>query len=270
GDKVLVPNPGYPTYSSVSNLVEAKIIYYDLLENSNWEPDFNELEKSDLSKAKLMWVNYPNMPTGASASKQLFNKLINFAKKHKILICNDNPYSFILNDKPLSILETPGAKEVAIELNSLSKSHNMAGWRLGMVAGKEEYIQTIIKVNSNVHSGIFKPIQEASVEALNNPPSWYQNLNFIYKERRKIVWDIFDLLDCQYDKTQNGMFVWAKIPVCKKSAKKYSDQILKQANVFITPGFIFGTNGINYLRIALCSDVKLLQEAKNRIERNIN
>ncbi len=267
GDEVLVPNPGYPTYSSVSNLVEAKIIYYDLLENSNWEPDFNALEKSDLSKVKLMWVNYPNMPTGASASKQLFNKLINFAKKHKILICNDNPYSFILNDKPLSILGIPEAKDAAIELNSLSKSHNMAGWRLGMVAGKEDYIQTIIKVNSNVHSGIFKPIQEAAVEALNNPPSWYQNLNLIYKERREIVWEIFNILDCQYDKTRNGMFVWAKIPQNKKTAEIYSNEILYQAGVFITPGFIFGTKGINYLRISLCSDIKLLTEAKNRIEK---
>lgn len=269
GDEVLVPDPGYPTYSSVSNLVEAKIIKYDLLENNNWEPDFENLEKQDLSKVKIMWVNYPNMPTGAAASKQLFKKLVDFGKKNNILIINDNPYSFILNDTPLSILETEGAKDVAIELNSLSKSHNMAGWRIGMVAGDAEYIQTIVKVNSNVHSGIFKPLQEAASEALGNPPDWYIKINTIYKERRNIVFEIFDLLKCKYDKKQTGLFVWAKIPEKYKSAEELSDLILYNSNVFVTPGFIFGSNGQNYLRISLCGDVENLKEAKKRIEKII-
>lgn len=267
GDGVLVPNPGYPTYTSVSNLVQANIINYPLDEANNWQPDFEMLDKMDLSNIKLMWVNYPNMPTGANGSKELFEKLVAFGKKHKILVCNDNPYSFVLNEEPKSILAYDQAKETAIELNSLSKSHNMAGWRIGMIAGAQDYIQTIIKVSSNVHSGMFLPLQKAAVEALRQPKAWYEQLNKKYQSRRSIVYQIFDRLKCSYDKNQKGLFVWARIPETYENAESYSEKILQQAHVFVTPGFIFGSKGDRYLRISLCSHEETLEEALKRIGR---
>ncbi|HBY01185.1 MAG TPA: aminotransferase, partial [Rikenellaceae bacterium] len=251
GDEVLVPNPGYPTYQSVSNLVGAKIRYYKLKEENNWLPDIEELEKENLDNVKLMWVNYPNMPTGAGSTKELFQNLVDFGLRNNILICNDNPYSFILNDSQLSILEAKGAKEIALELNSLSKSHSMAGWRIGMVAGNEEYINTILKVKSNMDSGMFLPLQQAAVEALKNPEQWFNQNNEVYGERREIVFEILDLLKCKYIRDQTGLFVWAKISDEFENGEKLSDYILKIANVFITPGSVFGSNGDSYIRISL-------------------
>ncbi len=265
GDKVLIPNPGYPTYTSVTKLVGAEPVFYNLKEETNWLPDFEELEKLDLEEVKIMWVNYPNMPTGTRASKDLFQKLVNFGIKHKILIVNDNPYSFVMNDEQLSILEAENAKDVALELNSLSKSHNMAGWRIGMVAGDEEYISAILQVKSNMDSGMFKALQLAAVEALALNKEWYKSLNKIYGKRRGIVFDIFDKLGFEYDKNQVGMFVWAKITDNYKDAETFSDELLKNAAVFITPGSIFGSNGKKYVRISLCSDLETLEKSRQRI-----
>lgn len=267
GDAVVVPDPGYPTYSSVSKMCEAKIITYNLKEKNKWLPDFKELEKLNLKKAKFIWVNYPNMPTGAEATDDCFEKLIAFAKKHRILICHDNPYSMVLNnDKPKSILSYKGAKEVAIELNSLSKSFNMAGWRVGWVAGNKDYIDTILKVKSNVDSGMFLPVQKAAVEALNNPPSWHDKRNEEYKRRRKKVWELLEVIGCDYTLNQVGMFVWGKIKNAKADSKSFVERILQEANVFIAPGFIFGKNGEGYVRISLCSEVNAIQEAITRIK----
>jgi len=265
GDEVLIPNPGYPTYESVSNLVGAKIKYYNLDKDNNWLPDLNALEKENLENVKLMWVNYPNMPTGTRATKALFQNLVGFGLKHNILICNDNPYSFILNDEQLSILEVDGAKEIALELNSLSKSHNMAGWRIGMVAGSEEYISTILKVKSNMDSGMFLSLQLAAVEALGNSATWYTGINLIYAKRREIVFEILDVLQCKYEKHQTGMFVWANIPNEFESGEMLSDYVLKEAFVFLTPGFIFGTQGNAYIRVSLCTEESQLIEGKHRI-----
>jgi len=265
GDEVLVPDPGYPTYSSVTNLVGGKIRYYELDEKTGWMPDLQALELLDLSKVKLMWVNYPHMPTGTPGSLKLFENLVAFADAHSILICNDNPYSFILNRNYLSLLSVDGAKEVALELNSLSKSHNMAGWRIGMVAGHSEYLKSILRVKSNMDSGMFLPIQKAAVEALNNPQDWYEQINTVYEKRRKTVEEIMDILGCQYDKNQVGLFVWGRIPETIASCEEYVEEILKKAGVFITPGFIFGSKGERYIRISLCARADLLEEAKNRI-----
>lgn len=267
GDSVLVPNPGYPTYTSVSRLIGANIVPYDLEENNNWQPDFEALEKTDLSNVKLMWVNYPNMPTGANGSLPLFQKLVAFGKKHGILIVHDNPYSFILNSNPISILQVEGAKEICIELNSLSKSHNMPGWRLGMIASNPQYIQWILKVLSNIESGIFKPMQQAAVAALNNSKQWHKENNIeIYADRRKYAEEIMDMLGCTYDKNQVGMFLWGKIPDTYKSSEELADKILYQANVFLTPGFIFGSKGERYIRISLCCNKPMLKEALERIK----
>lgn len=267
GDSVLVPNPGYPTYTSVSRLIGANIVPYDLDENNNWQPDFEALEKTDLSNVKLMWVNYPNMPTGANGSLSLFQKLVAFGKKHGILIVHDNPYSFILNNNPISILQVEGAKEICIELNSLSKSHNMPGWRLGMIASNPQYIQWVLKVLSNIESGIFKPMQLAAVAALNNSKQWHKENNIeIYADRRKSAEEIMDLLGCTYDKNQVGMFLWGKIPDTYKSSEELADKILYQANVFLTPGFIFGSKGERYIRISLCCNKTMLKEALERIK----
>ncbi len=268
-DGVLIPNPGYPTYASVSNLVEAKIITYDLEEELNWQPDFDKLEKMDLSKVKMMWVNYPNMPTGANATLELFEKLVAFGKKHNILICNDNPYSFILNDNPLSIFRIEGAKDICIELNSLSKSHNMAGWRVGMVAANSTFTQNILRVKSNMDSGMFKPLQLAAVKALSLDKSWYDDVNKEYYQRRELVWEIMDLLDCTFDKNQSGLFIWAKIPEQIESAESLSDTILNNAHVFITPGSIFGKQGEKYIRISLCSTQEVLKESIEKMKKNI-
>jgi LL-diaminopimelate aminotransferase len=269
GDEVLVPNPGYPTYSSVTKLVGGVIRYYDLDEKKGWLPDLKEIEKNDLSKVKVMWTNYPHMPSGTKGSVKLYKELVAFGSKHGILICNDNPYSFILNKEYLSILAVEGAKEIALELNSLSKSHNMAGWRIGMLAGNSDYIGTVLKVKSNMDSGMLRAMQEAAAEALGNPPSWYEKVNSVYLKRRIIVEEIMDLLNCIYDKNQTGLFLWGKIPEQIKSCEEYVEDILQKAHVFITPGFIFGSNGERYIRISLCAEEKLLNEAKFRIREKI-
>ena len=267
GDKVLVPDPGYPTYSSASRLVEAEILTYDLREDNGWWPDFEALEKMDLEGVKIMWTNYPNMPTGAAASEELYAKLVEFGRKHGILICNDNPYSFILNDRLLSILAQPGAMECCLELNSLSKAHNMAGWRIGMVAADAEVISQILKVKSQMDSGMFKPLQQAAVQALAQGPEWFRQLNDEYRCRRVLAGEIFDMLGVTYDKDSTGMFLWGK--VSSVTGQQLSDKILYEAGVFITPGFIFGKNGEEYVRISLCSKPQVLREAAERISRII-
>ena len=265
GDEVLVPNPGYPTYSSVTSLTGGKVRYYDLEEDNGWFPDIRKLEDGGLGKVKIMWINYPHMPTGTKGSLQLFEKLVALALKHGFLLCNDNPYSFILNKEYLSLLSVDGAKETALELNSLSKSHNMAGWRVGMVAGHRDYIASILKVKSNMDSGMFRGIQAAAAEALGNPPSWYDTVNSVYAKRRKIAEEIMNTLNCRFDRNQTGLFVWGRIPEEITSCEQYVEDILNKANVFITPGFIFGSRGDRYIRISLCADEETLLEAKQRI-----
>lgn len=266
GDGVLVPNPGYPTYSSVSKLVGANLIHYELKEESGWQPDFEALEKTDLSGVKLMWTNYPNMPTGANASLELYEKIVDFGRRHDIVICNDNPYSFILNDHPSSILNVPGAKDICIELNSMSKAHNMPGWRMGMLASNAQFVQWILKVKSNIDSGQFRPMQKAAVEALKAPKEWYDGMNRTYRSRRDLAGQIMQALGCTYDENQVGMFLWGKIPAGAESSEAVADRVLYEANVFITPGFIFGSGGERYIRISLCCKNETLQEALNRIK----
>jgi aspartate/methionine/tyrosine aminotransferase len=263
GDKVLIPNPGYITYSSVAKMIGAKPILYNLTQENNWYPNLAELEKQDLSKVKIMWLNYPNMPTGAIATKELFKKLIAFAKKHKILLINDNPYSFVLNQEPLSILAIEGAKEVALELNSLSKTFNMAGWRVGMVVGKSDYIKAILQIKSNMDSGMFYGIQKGAIAALEITNGWFDNLNNIYKKRREIVWRILDILQCEYDKKSVGLFVWAKIPKGMNS-EELTNKLLYENDIFFTPGTIFGTNGENYIRVSLCIPEEQLLTVETR------
>ena len=265
GDGVLVPNPGYPTYSSVSNLVEAKVVFYDLTEQNQWLPDFEALEKMDLSNVKLMWVNYPHMPTGAPATKELYQKLVDFGRKHNIVICNDNPYSFILNDNPMSILEIEGAKNICIEMNSLSKSQNMPGWRIAMLASNPQFVQWILKVKSNIDSGQFKPMMLAAAQALQAPKEWYDGMNKVYRQRRRIAESIMETLNCKFDPKQSGMFLWGKIPQEYNNSETLANEILYKANVFITPGFIFGSNGNNFIRISLCCKDEKLMEAWERI-----
>ena len=266
GDGVLVPNPGYPTYQSVSRLAEADVISYDLDEKNNWQPDFEALEKTDLSHVKLMWVNYPNMPTGANATTELFEKLVHFGKKHNILIVNDNPYSFILNERKLSILAIDGAKDISMEMNSMSKSHNMAGWRMAMLAGNEQFVKWVLAVKSNVDSGMFRPMMIAAAQSLRNSEEWHNEMNYVYDRRRELAYKIMDLLECKYDKNQVGMFIWAKIPDTWKNAGELADKILYERNVFITPGFIFGSNGNRYIRISLCSPESMLKEVLERLK----
>ena len=263
GDKVLVPDPGYPTYSSASKLVEADIVTYDLCEENGWWPDFDALEKMDLEGVKIMWTNYPNMPTGAPASEELYSRLVDFGRRHGILICNDNPYSFILNDKPLSILSVPGAKDCCLELNSLSKAHNMAGWRIGMVAAEPDVIREILKVKSQMDSGMFKPLQLAAVQALAQGPEWFAALNEEYRRRRVLAGEIFDMLGVEYDHDSTGMFLWGRTG--SVSGQQLSDRILYEAGVFITPGFIFGKNGERYIRISLCAKPQVLKRAAEKI-----
>jgi len=266
GDSVLIPNPGYPTYTSVSKLVGANILPYDLREETGWMPDFEALEKMDLSGVKLMWVNYPNMPTGANATMELFEKLVHFGLKHSIIICNDNPYSFILNEQPLSILSVPGAREICIEMNSMSKSHNMPGWRIAMLATNSQFIHWILKVKSNVDSGQFKPMQHAAVEALNAPREWYENMNRVYSKRRDLAGKIMRTLGCSFDEKQVGLFLWGRVPEHLGNAATVADHALYKANVFITPGFIFGSQGEQYIRISLCCNEEVLAEALQRIQ----
>ena len=266
GDKVLVPDPGYPTYTSVSNLVSAEIVTYDLTEETGWYPDLAALEKQGLSGVKLMWVNYPHMPTGTKANKAKFEELIAFAKKHQILLCHDNPYNLVLNEEaPISILSIPGAMEVAVELNSFSKSFNMAGWRVGMVLGREDYIGAILRVKSNIDSGMFLPVQQAAIKALENGAGWHAERNKIYADRRNLVFQLFDKLGFSYDSHQTGLFVWAKAPDHIQDVPAYSDKILYDKNIFITPGIIFGKNGSRYLRASLCVPKERMQQALERL-----
>ncbi len=286
GDKVLVPDPGYPTYSSASRLTGAQILTYDLKAENGWQPDFEALEDMDLTGVKIMWTNYPNMPTGAPATQELYDRLIDFGLRHGIMVCNDNPYSFILNDNPLSILARPRAKECCLELNSLSKAHNMAGWRIGMVAGAADVISQILKVKSQMDSGMFRPLQVAAVEALRQGPEWFAALNEEYRRRRVLAGEIFDLLGAEYDRNSSGMFLWGKVgnrsmnsrESCGTSAgqaqksgisigQAVSDLVLYQAGVFITPGFIFGRNGRDYIRISLCARPEVLRLAAEKIRK---
>lgn len=264
GDEVLIPNPGYPTYASVTELVQAKPIYYDLTEENDWQPNFEHLEQTDLSKVKIMWVSYPHMPTGANGTLELFEKLIAFGKKHQILIINDNPYSFVLNEKPLSILQIDGAKDIALELNSLSKTYNMAGWRVGMVLGNTKLIDAILKVKSNMDSGMFYGIQKGAIEALKLDNNWFNNQNEIYTKRRNLIFQLAEKLNCTYSKEAVGMFVWAKLPE-GISAEEFIDTILIEKNIFITPGTIFGSNGNGYIRFSLCVSEEKIEEAISRI-----
>lgn len=274
GDKVLVPDPGYPTYTSSARLAGAEILTYDLSEENHWWPDFDALERMDLEGVKVMWTNYPNMPTGAKATPEVYRRLVDFGLRHKILIVNDNPYSFILTDKPLSILAVPRAVECCLELNSLSKSHNMSGWRIGMVAGAPEMISEILKVKSQMDSGMFKPLQLAAVEALNQSPEWFAKLNSEYVRRRVAAGRIFDTLGAVYDHDTAGLFLWGRVPSGyakdgMSAGEVISERVLHQAGVFITPGFIFGKNGENYIRVSLCATTEVLEAAERRIRDNI-
>lgn len=264
GDEVLIPNPGYPTYTSVTKMLKANPIYYDLVAEKQWQPDFEALGRLDLRKVKIMWVNYPHMPTGAKASLALFEKLVAFGQKNDIIIAHDNPYSFILEDNPLSIFNAEGAKEIALELNSLSKTTNMPGWRVGMVAGKKEWVQAILKVKSNMDSGMFLGIQQGAIAALGLDKSWFEGLNQIYKERRGVILELAELLDLQVDKDTAGLFVWAKAPV-GTDVMKLVDRLLYEKNIFVTPGKIFGSNGEGYVRFSLCVPVEKIREALARI-----
>ena len=275
GDKVLVPDPGYPTYSSATALAEADLLPYDLKAENGWQPDFDALEKMDLTGVKIMWTNYPNMPTGAPATEELYRRLADFGRRHGILICNDNPYSFILNDRPLSILAAPGAKESCLELNSLSKAHNMSGWRIGMVAADPEVISQILKVKSQMDSGMFKPLQLAAAAALARGPEWFAALNAEYRKRRALAGRIFDIIGAEYEHDSSGMFLWGRISPDNRflnpgagdasRGEQVSDAILYGAGVFITPGFIFGRNGRDYIRISLCAKPEILERSAEKI-----
>jgi aspartate/methionine/tyrosine aminotransferase len=267
GDAVLVPNPGYPTYTSLSKILGAKIINYNLREDNGWQPDFEELEKMDLSDVKLMWTNYPNMPTGGKAQRATYERLVKFAQEHGIVVVNDNPYSFILSEEHLSILQVPGAKDCCIEFNSMSKSHNMPGWRVGLCATNAQFISWILKVQSNIESGTFRGIQLAAAEAYNNSEEWHREYNInTYARRRQWAEKIMDVLGCTYDKNQVGMFLWGKIPADVKNVEDLTEKVLHEARVFITPGFIFGSNGERYIRISLCAKEEKIQQALRRIE----
>ena len=275
GDKVLVPDPGYPTYTSASLMVEAEILRYDLSEEGGWYPDFDALEGMDLSGVKIMWVNYPHMPTGAPASMEVYERIVDFARRHSLLVVNDNPYSFILNENPISILSVPGAKEVCLELNSLSKAHNMSGWRIGMIAGAGEYISEVLKVKSQMDSGMFRPLQKAAVKALSQDPEWFEKLNAKYRERKLIAGAIFDEIGARYNPDSQGLFLWGRLEpdnpfgggdpaLCL--GERVSERILRGCGVFITPGFIFGRNGENYIRISLCARNEVLERALSLVQ----
>lgn len=267
GDTVLVPDPGYPTYSSLSSLLGANVVPYNLTEENGWYPDFDELEKRDLSRVKLMWTNYPQMPTGANATMEVYEKIVDFARRHQIVVVNDNPYSFILNDHPLSILSVPGAKACCIEFNSMSKAHNMPGWRVGMLATNATFVQWILKVKSNIDSGTYRPMQLAAAKALEAESGWYEGNNAIYRRRRNLAGEIMRAMGCVYDESQVGMFLWGRIPDTYPDVEELTEKILHEARVFVTPGFIFGNNGKRYVRISLCCSEKKLEEALKRIKR---
>lgn len=267
GDKVLVPNPGYPTYTSLSKLLGAQVVNYNLRPENDWQPDFEELESMDLSGVKLLWSNYPNMPTGANARRETYEKLVDFAKRHNIVVVNDNPYSFILNNHPISLLQVSGAKDCCIEFNSMSKSHNMPGWRVGLAASNSQFIQWILKVKSNIDSGTFRAIQLAAAKAYDNDEQWHHAANIdTYSRRRVYAEKIMQAMNCEYEKTQVGMFLWGRIPDKYKDAEELTEKVLQEGKVFITPGFIFGTNGSRYVRISLCAKDEKLKEALERIE----
>ena len=269
GEQVLVPNPGYPTYTSLSRLLGAELVHYDLKEENGWMPDFEQLEGMDLSRVKLMWTNYPNMPTGANATPELYARLVEFARRKGIVIVNDNPYSFILNDHPLSILSVEGARECCIEFNSMSKSHNMPGWRIGMIAANPTFISWILKVKSNIDSGMYRAMQLAAVKALDAEANWYEGNNANYRARRATAEAIMDALGCTYDEHQVGMFLWGRIPDHYADVEELTERVLHEARVFIVPGFIFGSNGSRYIRISLCAKNERLNEALNRIKKII-
>ena len=267
GDQVLIPNPGYPTYAAVNKILGSDIVYYDLLENNHWQPDFDALEKMDLSKVKLMWTNYPNMPTGGNASMELYVRIVDFARRHHIVVVNDNPYSFILNKKPISILNVPGAKDCCIEFNSMSKSHNMPGWRFGMLSSNAQFIQWILKIKSNIDNGMFRPMQLAAAQAYHNSEEWHATYNFdVYQRRRNLAEQIMTTLGCTFDPEQVGMFLWGRIPDHYADVEQLTEKILHEARVFITPGFIFGSNGNRYIRISLCAKEEKIKEALQRIQ----
>ena len=269
GDEALIPNPGYPTYRSAVQLAGGKCVEYQLTEENNWQIDFDALEKKDLSRVKLMWVNYPQMPTGQLPTKSLFEDIVAFGKKHAILICHDNPYSFILNEDPMSLLGVQGAKEVVIELNSLSKSHNMAGWRIGVLCGSKERVDEVLRFKSNMDSGMFLPLQLAAAKALTLEKDWHDEVNKVYKNRREKAYDLLDLLQCRYSKDQAGMFLWAKVPKKYKDAYELADEVLYKARVFITPGGIFGSAGEQYVRVSLCSSEENFELSIERIKKNL-
>ena len=269
GDEALIPNPGYPTYSSAVQLAGGKCIEYELKEENSWLIDFNELEKKNLNKVKLMWVNYPQMPTGQLPAKELFEEIVAFGKKHNILICHDNPYSFILNDDPMSLLSVKGAKDVVVELNSLSKSHNMAGWRVGVLCGARERIEEVLRFKSNMDSGMYLPLQLAAAKALTLDQGWYDEVNKVYKSRRQKATQLLDLLGCTYSNTQAGMFLWSKVPVRYKDSYELSDAVLYKARVFITPGGIFGSAGEKFIRVSLCSPEEKFQTSIERIKKSL-
>ena len=268
GEEVLVPNPGYPTYTSLSKILGAKVVNYDLMEDNGWQPDFDQLEGMDLSKVKLMWTNYPNMPTGGNAHMETYERLVDFARRHNIVVVNDNPYSFILNEKPMSLLQVEGAKDCCIEFNSMSKSHNMPGWRVGMCATNPTFISWILKIKSNIDSGTFRGIQLAAAAALSNEAEWHREANIeTYARRRKYAERIMDALGCKYDPNQVGMFLWGRIPDSYSNCEELTERVLHEARVFITPGFIFGSKGERYIRISLCAKEEKIQNALERIER---
>ena len=268
GEEVLVPNPGYPTYTSLSKILGAKVVNYDLMEDNGWQPDFEQLEKMDLSRVKLMWTNYPNMPTGGNARMETYERLVDFARKHNIVVVNDNPYSFILNDKPMSLLQVEGAKDCCIEFNSMSKSHNMPGWRVGMCATNPTFISWILKIKSNIDSGTFRGIQLAAAAALSNAEEWHHEANIeTYSRRRKYAEQIMDALGCKYDPNQVGMFLWGRIPDSYSNCEELTERVLHEARVFITPGFIFGSKGERYVRISLCAKEEKIQAALERIKK---
>ena len=270
GDEVLVPNPGYPTYTSLSKILGAKIVNYNLREDNGWQPDFDELERMDLSRVKLMWTNYPNMPTGGRARRETYERLVSFAREHGIVVVNDNPYSFILSEEHLSILQVPGAKECCIELNSMSKSHNMPGWRVGLCASNAQFVQWILKVQSNIESGTFRGIQLAAAEAYHNSDEWHREFNIdTYARRRQYAELIMDVLGCTYDPQQVGMFLWGRIPDSIQNVENLTERVLHEARVFITPGFIFGSNGERYIRISLCAKEEKIQQALERIKKTL-
>ena len=278
GDEVLVPNPGYPTYTSLSKILGAKIVNYDLNEADGWQPDFDQLEEimakrqqpNANSRIKLMWTNYPNMPTGGRARRETYERLVQFAREHGIVVVNDNPYSFILSEEHLSILQVPGAKDCCIEFNSMSKSHNMPGWRVGLCASNAQFIQWILKVQSNIESGTFRGIQLAAAEAYRNDEAWHREYNInVYARRRKYAEQIMDVLGCSYDPNQVGMFLWGRIPDSIQNVEDLTERVLHEARVFITPGFIFGSNGERYIRISLCAKEEKIQAALERIKKAI-